>query len=187
MGSSDMDFRALKPFTGTIWRVAVFASLLILVCMLLPTWGSSTWFEKEQRIKVDLTGELMTLDRKPTSLKDLKGEVLFLNFWATWCGPCLMELPSMATLHDRFARKGLEIVAITNEDPETVNRFLEQYPMPFRVLIDREDKLARRLRIWSIPMTLILDRQGKLAHFHQGARFWDTPDVLGNLQVVLEE
>jgi hypothetical protein len=59
--------------------------------------------------------------------------------------------------------------------------------MPFQIFIDEDDSLARRLRIWSIPMTLILDKNRKLVHFHQGARLWDTPEVIENLGLVLKE
>jgi thiol-disulfide isomerase/thioredoxin len=158
-----------------------------MIHLMFPVSGAGLWLGKGERIKVDLSGKLTNLEGRTVSLNDLRGEVVFLNFWATWCGPCLAEMPSIAKLHEEFSQDGLEIVAITNEDREPVNRFLDEYPYPFKVWLDPEDQLAGRLNIWSIPMTLILDKNGKLVHFHQGARLWDAPDVRENLKLVLKE
>jgi len=174
-------------FRKIVRRVLIALFILLAVQVYLPVSGSSVWLEKDQRISVDLSGDLLTLAGKTVSLRELEGKVLFLNFWATWCGPCLAEMPSMSVLHEELGREGLEVVAITNEHPETVKYFLERNPMPFQIFIDEDDSLARRLRIWSIPMTLILDKNRKLVHFHQGARLWDTPEVIENLGLVLKE
>ena len=178
----------IPKWIGNLVRsIVAIGAMIVLVHLALPVSGFSVWLDRDQRISVDLSGELLTLNGKTKTLKDLQGKVLFLNFWATWCGPCLAEMPSMAVLHDELEDEGLEIVAITNEDPETIKYFLERNPMPFEILIDEDDRLARRLRILSIPMTLILDKRGKLVYFHQGARLWDSPDVIENLETVLNE
>jgi thiol-disulfide isomerase/thioredoxin len=150
--------------------------------------GSSVgWLKEDARIKLDLSGTYQTVDGESVSLRDFNDGVLVLNFWATWCGPCRAEMPSLVSLHKELGRKGLEIVAITEEDNATVSQFLDQNPYPFTVLIDEDESLVQRFRILSIPWTLIVDRNGKLVHFHRGARLWDTPDVMTNLGRLLRE
>lgn len=147
----------------------------------------SFWLQENERINVDLSAQLETLQGKSVSLKDFDEGVLFLNFWATWCGPCRAEMPSIAALSADLGRKGLKVIAVTDEDPELVKAFLERSPYPFEVLIDRGSVLTRRLKIWSIPWTLVFDRQRRLVHFHEGAQLWDTPEIKANLQRVLDE
>lgn len=143
--------------------------------------------EPRDRPAVALDGPLLTVDGRQTGLKDFEERVLILNFWATWCGPCLAEMPSLERLQSRFAGQGLRIIAVTDEDSGMVQSFLQDAPYGLTVLIDRDGSLARRLRIWSIPWTLVLDSRRRLVHFHQGARLWDTPDMVHNLEALLRE
>jgi thiol-disulfide isomerase/thioredoxin len=145
------------------------------------------WLTGEDRIPMDLAGKLLTVDGEEVTLDGFDYDALFLNFWATWCGPCRAEMPSIASLHDELSKEGLKIIAVTDEDIETVRYFLKHNPYPFTVLIDEQGSLAGRLRIWSVPWTLILDRQGNLVHFHPGARLWDSPEVLNSIDQLINE
>jgi len=150
-------------------------------------FAGEVWLQPDQRISVDLSGKLLTLDGAETELRSFDESVLLVNFWATWCGPCLAEMPSMESLQKQLGGKGLRIVAITDEDPETVKAFLAVHPYSFSVLLDRDGSLTQRLNIWSIPWTLVLDRKRRLVHFEQGARLWDTPNIPTNLKSLLSE
>jgi hypothetical protein len=79
------------------------------------------------------------------------------------------------------------VVAVTDEPIEIVSAFLRESPYSFTILVNPDRTLARRLRIWSIPWTLVLDSRRRLVHFHQGARLWDTPDMIDNLTALLKE
>lgn len=145
------------------------------------------WLPRDQRIPIDLSGVLHSVAGDPVELRHFEEDVLVVNFWATWCAPCLVEMPSMANLHDRYRRRGVRVVAITDEESQTVRRFLDQNPYPFTILIDHDGDMAGRLGIWAVPWTLVLDSRRRLVHFHQGARRWDTPDVLQSLDRILSE
>ncbi len=168
------------------WVPVVVGFALVLVSCIAPVFGQ-TWLRPEQRVEVDLSADLLTVDGKPVKISDFDERVLLVNFWATWCGPCRVEMPSMEALEDALSRESFRILAITDEDPATVRAYLAHAPYDFTILIDEKGILADRLRIWSIPMTLLLDSHRRLVHFHQGARPWDTPEVIENLRRLLSE
>ncbi|UCF36662.1 MAG: TlpA family protein disulfide reductase [Acidobacteriota bacterium] len=168
-------------------RICPLVALFLCLAIASAHAQSSPWLPEEERIKVDLSGTFETVTGERIRLNDLTGKVVFLNFWATWCGPCRAEMPSISDLHESLSRKGLEIIAVSDEHPDIVGQFLERSPYPFRVLVDTEAQLAARLRIGSIPWTLIFDKNGKLVHFHQGARLWNTPDIKANVLALLSE
>jgi len=162
-------FLALFTFPGTIAK------------------GAGEWLPENDRIEVNLSGIFQDVHGNSVSFDQFGNDVLMLNFWATWCGPCLIEMPSMASLSQEFEKKGLRVVAISDEDEATVSHFVGQNPYPFTFLIDREGKLSERLRVWALPLTIILDRNGKLTYFHQGAQIWDTPDMKRRLAQLVKE
>jgi thiol-disulfide isomerase/thioredoxin len=168
------------------WVPIVVRLTLALALSIAPTFGQN-WLKPDQRVEVDLSADLLTVDGKPVKISDFDERVLMVNFWATWCGPCRIEMPSIEALEKELSRKSFRILAITDEDPATVRAYLARAPYDFTILIDKNGILADRLRIWSIPMTLVLDSHRRLVHFHQGARPWDTPDIIENLRRLLSE
>lgn len=170
-----------------------FVLFLVLAGLLLLSPADSvaedhspvSWIAESERKKVDLSVDLQTLDGQPVNLGDLENKALFLNFWATWCGPCRAEMPSMAVLHDQLEARGLSIVAVTDEDPELVRGFLERNPYPFSILIDSSGTLLDRFGVRVLPTTLIIDSQSRLAYSHQGAIQWDTPEIRDRFEKLL--
>jgi thiol-disulfide isomerase/thioredoxin len=145
------------------------------------------WLPEKERIPLDLSGELLTLDGNPVHISDYDEKVLVLNFWATWCGPCLAEMPSLDELQAKFEGRSLRILAITDEDIDTVRSFEERHPSHLTVLVDKGGRLSERLRIWSIPWTLVLDSHRRLIHFQVGAVRWDSPGIVQQLERQLGE
>ncbi len=128
--------------------------------------------------KADLSGDfLLTVQGRKVSLADYQGRLTFINFWATWCGPCRAEMPSMGRLYDELKDEGLTMAAITDEDPETVRAYLERYPYSFPILIDPRGKLSNRFRVFALPTTVVLDAEGRILLEHQGAYQWDSPEI----------
>lgn len=108
-------------------------------------------------------------------LTDYRGKVVFLNFWATWCGPCRYEMPSMEKLHNEFKGDGLEILAINlGETVPLVKEFLEEYNLSFTVLMDKDNSVAQVYGVRSIPTTYLIDRDGDILGMAVGAREWDS-------------
>ena len=131
--------------------------------------------------------ELESLHGEKIRLSGLNGKVIFLNFWATWCGPCRAEMPSMQKLSDRFLEKGLEIVAVDlQERKETVREFAEEFGLSFHVLLDTTGEVGAIYGARSIPTTYIVDRQGNVVAGTIGGREWDTPELLAYFEALLK-
>jgi peroxiredoxin len=104
---------------------------------------------------------LPSLDSKRVSLRDLRGQVVLLNFWATWCGPCRSEKPILEKIYRDLKHRGFMVLAITDEDPSVVQPFVDKSKLGIPVLIDRERGVFDHYGIEGIPRTVILDRQGR--------------------------
>jgi thiol-disulfide isomerase/thioredoxin len=106
---------------------------------------------------------LQSLDGKKVSLSSFKGKLVFLSFWATWCGPCKQELPSVQAMYNKLKDKGFEIIAVdVMEDQKTVGNFVKANAMTFPVLLDTSGSVGRNYDAGSIPTNYILDRNGKI-------------------------
>jgi thiol-disulfide isomerase/thioredoxin len=106
--------------------------------------------------------------------KDLKGKLVIVDFWASWCGPCRGTFPLMEDLHRRLGKRGLVIVAV-NEDKSRVamTEFLKQHPVNFTVVRDAKKKLAARVNVALLPASYILDGAGKVVSIQSGERTMD--------------
>jgi peroxiredoxin len=102
------------------------------------------------------------MDGKTYSLDALRGKIVLLNFWATWCPPCRKEMPDMEALYRRFRQKGLVVLAVSDEDRETVAGFLAKQNYMFPVLLDPGRKTAGAFSVEGIPKSFIFDAQGQL-------------------------
>lgn len=112
---------------------------------------------------------LNNLQGKATSLSSFRGKKVMLNFWATWCGPCRIEIPAMVKLYDEYQSKGFEIVAINlREDPSKVSVFVEQYKMRFPILLDVDARVSEAYFVRGIPTSVFLDDRGIIKAVHMG-------------------
>ncbi len=114
----------------------------------------------ERRQKADFT--LADLDGKKWTLHDLRGRVVLLNFWATWCPPCRKEIPDLNVLQLRFKDQGLLILGIDDEEVGKVAPFVADQKMRYPVLLDPGRKINELFQVTGIPKTFIYDRAGKL-------------------------
>jgi len=111
---------------------------------------------------------LPTLSGQEVRLADLRGRVVLLDFWATWCEPCKLSLPFYARLQREL--RGLEVVAAsTDEDDEDVRKFLAQTPLPYTIARDPAGRIADELGVELMPTTFLLDRAGNVRFRHVGA------------------
>ena len=132
--------------------------------------------------------ELQDLSGSTRRLSDFKGKVVFLNFWATWCGPCRFEMPSMERLYRSLKSKGLEIVAVNlQEDRKSVQRFVDEYGLSFPVLLDTAGRIGAAYGARSIPTTYVVDRDGFVIAGTIGTREWDTEDYIRFFEKLLAE
>jgi peroxiredoxin len=113
------------------------------------------------RAKADFT--LTDLQGKNWALRDLRGKVVLVNFWATWCPPCRKEMPDLDALYQKFKDQGLVILAISDEDATKVKPFLAERPVTYPILLDPGRKVNDVFHIDGIPKSFVYDREGKLA------------------------
>jgi peroxiredoxin len=116
--------------------------------------------DNERRQQADFA--LTELGGKTWTLKEQRGKVVVLNFWATWCPPCRKEMPDLETLYQQFKDQGLVILAISDEDAGKVRPFIAQQKVTYPILLDPGRKVNELFQIEGIPKTFVYDRTGKL-------------------------
>jgi thiol-disulfide isomerase/thioredoxin len=131
---------------------------------------------------------LSSLDGREISLADLRGKVVFLNFWATWCEPCKVEMPHMEKLLHRLAGKGLAIVAVDlKEDQEQVAQYALEQRLTFPILLDRSGIVGSRYDVRQIPTTFLIDREGKFIGKAIGPRDWSDSTAIRYFDGLLKQ
>lgn len=104
-------------------------------------------------------------------LDALRGNVVYLDFWASWCSPCHDSFPWMQAMHAKYAKQGLVIIAVSvDKDQREADRFLARYPHPFLIEFDPDGRLAQRFQIQGMPSSYLIDRQGRLSGQRLGFR-----------------
>jgi peroxiredoxin len=123
---------------------------------------------------------------KPGHLSDLRGKVVVLNFWATWCQPCVEEVPSLNRLQKHIeSRNALVLGVSADEDPTAYQQFLKDYDVVFPTFREPTRKLALEYGTPLFPDTYIIDRRGKIARKFYGPQQWDSPDMLAYFDAIL--
>jgi peroxiredoxin len=114
--------------------------------------------------------KLQSRDGKMVSLADLKGQVVMVNFWATWCGPCRQEMPHLEALYERYNSLGFTLVGINVEDnPEGAKKWLEENgPVTFPVLLDPKNQVSKLYKVQTMPTTVLVARDGTMRFIHHG-------------------
>ena len=138
--------------------------LLLLVVLLLG--ASAAWAVSDQPAPdfalPDKDGSLISLD-------DYSGQVVVINFWASWCGPCREEMPLLNELHARYESLGFTMLGINvEEDSSAADAFLSSTPVNFPVLYDRENSVSKLYDVIAMPSTVIVGRDGTVRYIHHG-------------------
>ena len=132
---------------------------------------------------------LEDIDGREHRLADLRGRVVAVNFWATWCPPCVAEMPAIQRMYDALADEGIHVLAVNaGESAEDIRSFVRDFEpaLTFPLLRDTNGETFARWRILGLPHTFIVDRSGNLAYTAQGARQMDSPHIIARLRALLE-
>lgn len=129
--------------------------------------------------------ELRGEDGKTYRLSDYRGQVVVLNFWATWCPPCRYEMPSMQRAWLQLKDEGVVILAVNvGEDADTIFGFTADYPVSFPLPMDEEGAVIKQYPVMGLPTTYVIDPQGMATHRAIGGREWDAPALLEQLRAM---
>ena len=177
-----------------MWRLAP-RILIFLTCAALPASAASPGGTSGGAAPAGATGDparaldlikpnrpqqakdfsVAALEGGKVRLADLKGKVVFLNLWATWCGPCMEEMPAMERLWQRYKDQGLVVIALSMDSSgaKIVKPFIEQAKFTYQVALDPKMEIAQLYGAHSVPSTFIIDRSGTLRAIALGPRDWD--------------
>lgn len=111
------------------------------------------------------------------TLSELRGQIVYVDFWASWCAPCLRSLPEIHTLYEKYKEQGFEVVAITIDDPvEDALEFLDdlETPLSYHVVLDLTAEIMDQYGVVGMPTSFLIDREGVVRKVHKGFRQGDT-------------
>lgn len=121
-------------------------------------------------------------------LRELRGKVILLNFWASWCPPCRLEMPAMERLHREFGRRGMVILTVNyREEPEQIMAFFKEHDLTFTTLLDREERVFGLYRAWSLPTTYLINKKGEIIGRAIGYRDWHSEQARAFFRRLLED
>jgi thiol-disulfide isomerase/thioredoxin len=124
----------------------------------------------------------------PVTLADLRGKVVYLDFWASWCGPCRQSFPWMNEVQRRYGDQGLAIVAVNlDQEPELAARFIDHTKPEFTIAYDAEGAVAERYQVQGMPSSYVIDREGRLHARHVGFRDKDRAALERTLRDLLND
>ena len=133
----------------------------------------------------DFTLERLT-DGVPVSLSDLRGQVVLVNFWATWCEPCEREMPAMERLYGALPREDFELVAVAiDEREDDVVAFQARMELSFPIVLDPEQATYGAYQTMGVPESLLIDRAGRVVERYVGPRDWDDPAYVERIRALI--
>jgi peroxiredoxin len=178
-----------------VTRAVAAAVALVLVAAIWVNRGRFTPLDVGSRAP-EYTA--LTLDGDSVSLSTFHGDVVLLNVWATWCPPCVKEMPALQRLHEQLADAGLSIVAVSVDAPPSlgnvmgafsgdIRAFADRFGLTFTVLHDPSGRIQARYQVNGLPTTFLIDREGRIRRKVLGAAEWDQPRFADEIRGLLEE
>ncbi len=134
--------------------------------------------------------KLQNLQGETVELSDFRGKVVVVNFWATWCPPCVHELPSLQALYDSMSGAPFELLGLNMaEDAERISTFLAQFDtkLTFPILLRADQVVAHEWKVRGLPTTIIFDKNGDRAYTWQGPKDWNSSEVHALIQPLLAQ
>ncbi len=171
----------LERSRWALWRIITLAATLGLVALL---WSQRLRFAPLEVGSKVPAYSATSLDGSERSLEDLRGKVVLLNIWATWCRPCVTEMPALETLYKQFRSDGLEVVAVSvdagvgladglGRPGGDVKAFVTERNLTFTVLLDPKRRVEQVFQVVGIPTTIVIDRAGRIVRKAIGIEAWD--------------
>ena len=167
----------------------------------MSTWGITHWFRAAAIVSTAIVSSLVgassaiapsfslpSRSGDSVSLEQLKGQVVMLNFWASWCGPCRQEMPLLDQMHKRYSSLGFTLLGVNVEaNTKDAERWLTETPVSFPVLFDKESKVSKLYDVNAMPSTVFIDRKGNVRYLHRGYKPGDESEYLNQIRALLKE
>jgi thiol-disulfide isomerase/thioredoxin len=173
--------RAAAGITGVIGSILVAAALLAVPGLVAPSQASA----------VATPAPPFTLDRRGggrVALADLRGKVVLINFWATWCGPCRKEMPLLEQIQKKYGPLGFTMLGVNvEEDGRLFDAFLKDVPVTFPILLDPANGVSKLYNVSAMPSTVIVDRKGNVRYIHQGYQPGDEGKYQDMIRTLIRE
>jgi thiol-disulfide isomerase/thioredoxin len=190
-----------EPGDGLNCRLAGRGQLLAGALLVVAVWSSASAEQPAVTAllkRLDLVGYRSgtkpphfsghTLDARPLSLTDLRGKVVIVNFWASWCLECRPEMPILEGLHREFAWRGLAVIGINaREDKQAVARYAMELRLTFPLVLDQAGKNNRLYGVIGLPTSFVFGRDGRAVAFGVGPRQWGSPPARALVEALLAE
>lgn len=145
--------------------------------------------EPEMRSSDGTAFTLPDLSEKQVRLEDFRGNVVLLNFFATWCGPCREEMPSLEQVYKAYSRKGLVVVGVSSDvqGKAVVEPFVKDFGLSFPIVLDPQSRVSKQYRVRGIPTVYLLDKHGRIAGMHVGGADWNGKEARALIEQLLAE
>jgi len=132
--------------------------------------------------------KLESMGGKAVSLDQFKGQVVMINFWASWCGPCRTEMPILEKLHAKYKPMGFTMIGVNVEpDSSLAAKWLQATPVTFPILFDTKSEVSKLYSVAGMPSTVIIDRKGNLRWLHRGYKDGDENEYLNQIRALVRE
>jgi thiol-disulfide isomerase/thioredoxin len=132
--------------------------------------------------------KLASMAGKQVSLDQYKGQVVMINFWASWCGPCRQEMPILEKLHGKYKPMGFSMIGVNVEpDSSLATNWLKSTPVTFPILFDTKSEVSKLYAVAGMPSTVIIDRKGNLRWLHRGYKPGDENEYLDQIRALVRE
>ena len=132
--------------------------------------------------------DLFTARGERAKHSDYRGKVTLVNFWASWCGPCVEEIPSLNRLREEMKSAPFELISVDYaEDEEAIRAFMKEVDVDFPVLLDTDGKVSAQWNVVVFPSTFVIGPDGRIVYGVKGGIHWDTPEILGKLRALMRK
>jgi peroxiredoxin len=169
--------RMIRPFA------TVAAALALAMTVLTPAQAVAP---AANAVAPDFT--LRGADGRNVRLDELRGQVVLVNFWATWCGPCREEMPRLETLYEKYRKSGFVLLGVNvDDDPHVALATASKLNVSFPVLLDTEKRVSKLYDLNTMPSTVVIDRDGKVRFLHRGYRAGTETDYEQQIRGLLKE
>lgn len=174
-------------------KTILFFSLLLMSICVQAEWQKPELGHSLTPLKTPVAAsdfELLNMDEEKIKLTDYRGKVVLLNFWATWCPPCVREMPSMERLQNSFDAEDFEVIAVNQmEDIDDVFAFTGQLSLAptFVILFDSKSEVSQQYAVRGLPTTYLIDKKGYIRYRAVGGREFDHVEVIKTIKQLIDE